>query len=122
MAFTVLDHLQTLTPLGEAERQAVQDVCRIRQCDAKTLVQRAGEPCTQLTFVNRGLLRVYFVTEDHERTCRFLPEDCWYTDFESFSSGAPSLEYLETLEPTEITLISKSDLDRLYRQFPNPNR
>ena len=122
MATSVLDYLQNLAPLSDAERGALGLAFRVTTLSPRAMVQRAGQPCTQLTFVNRGLLRVYFEDEAQERTCRFLPEDSWYTDFESFSGGTPSLENLEALEDSEVARIGKPDLDSLYREFPGLER
>jgi CRP-like cAMP-binding protein len=72
--------------------------------------------------VNSGLLRVYFNTEASERTCRFLPEGSWYTDFESFATGAPSREHLQALEDSEVVQVDKASLEKLYRQHPNLER
>jgi CRP-like cAMP-binding protein len=65
---------------------------------------------------------VYFLAEASERTCRFLPEGSWYTDFESFATGGPSREYVQALEASEVVQIEKSDLEKLYREYPNLER
>ncbi len=119
MVHDALSSLKALLPLTDAEQTAWLAVARVQSVPAKAPLGRLGEPCTRLTFVNSGLLRVFFLTEDAERTCRFLPEGSWYTDFESFSTGAPSREHLQALEDSEVVQVEKADLERLYQHHPN---
>ena len=105
-----------------SEQEALTSVSRVHLIRAKAMLGKLDEPCTRLTFVNVGLLRVFFLTEESERTCRFLPEGSWYTDFESFSSGRPSREHLQALEDSEVVQIEKADLERLYFDYPNLER
>ena len=122
MVHDALSSLKALLPLTDAEQTAWLAVARVQSVPAKAPLGRLGEPCTRLTFVNSGLLRVYFLTEESERTCRFLPEGSWYTDFESFSTGAPSREHLQALEDSEVVQVEKADLERLYQHHPNLER
>ncbi len=86
-------------------------MARVQSVPAKAPLGRLGEPCTRLTFVNSGLLRVSFLTEGS-----------WYTDFESFSTGGPSREHLQALEDSEVVQVEKADLERLYQHHPNLER
>ena len=122
MGAPILGQIQALGHLTSADERAFLAVCRVRPLATKDFVSRAGEVCDALTFVNSGLLRIFFHAEAQERTCRFLPENSWYTDFESFSRGTPSLENLQALEDSEVVQIRKADLDQLYRDHPNLER
>lgn len=117
-----LDRMHTLVPLGDAERAAWTAVARVQRLPARARIGRAGETCTRITFVNSGLLRVYFLADGAERTCRFLTEGSWYTDFESLMTGAPSRERVQAIEPSEVVHVEKADLERLYQGFPSLER
>jgi CRP-like cAMP-binding protein len=122
MSSPSLDQLRSLVVLSEPEQRAWLAVARVLNVPAKASLGTHDVPCTRLTFVNSGLLRVYFLAEASERTCRFLPEGSWYTDFESFATGGPSREYVQALEASEVVQIEKSDLEKLYREYPNLER
>ncbi|MEI8093731.1 MAG: cyclic nucleotide-binding domain-containing protein [Spirochaetales bacterium] len=111
MVHDALSSLKALLPLTDAEQAAWPAVARVQSVPAKAPLGRLGEPCTRLTFVNSGLLRVSFLTEGS-----------WYTDFESFSTGGPSREHLQALEDSEVVQVEKADLERLYQHHPNLER
>ena len=119
---SALESLASLVPLTTTEKEAWTAAAHVLVVPARAAVGRPDEPCTRLTFVNSGLLRVFFLTEEAERNCRFLPEGSWYTDFESFTNGTPSREHLQALEDSEVVQIEKAELERLYREHSNLER
>ena len=56
--------------------------------------------------------------DGEEITGQFFFENGWYTDYESFLLQKPSKQNIDALEPTELILLSKSDLFNLYITIP----
>lgn len=91
---------------------------RVKQFDKKELVLREGSICKHSYFVNNGCLRYFYNIKGQENTGQFFFENGWYTDYESYLSERPSKQNVETLEKSEIILLSKTDLQQLFIDVP----
>ena len=90
----------------------------VRQLKRKETLLRAGDVCRDAYFIGEGCLRYYNVIDGEEHTGQFFFEDGWYSDYESFLSGAPSDQTIEALEKTTVALLSRRALDQLYTDIP----
>jgi len=89
-----------------------------KEFDKKKLVLQEGNICKYSFFINKGCLRYYYNIEGRENTGQFFFENSWYTDYESYLSGKPSNQNIETLEKSELILLAKSDLQQLFIDIP----
>jgi CRP-like cAMP-binding protein len=78
--------------------------------------------CKYTAFILKGCLRYFYNVEGQEHTGQFFFENSWYTDYESFLSEKPSKQNIEALEKTEILLLQKKDLEKLYETYPKFER
>ena len=76
-----------------------------------------GKRCNQVAFIKTGILRIYYPNDKGEdTTCYFsLPHE-FVTSFSSFTTGAPSIENIQAILPTELFVIDKQDLEMLYQK------
>jgi CRP-like cAMP-binding protein len=73
---------------------------------AGAFFQRAGEPATQAAFVASGCMRIYVVdARGKEHILQFLPEDWWWSDTLSLTTGAPSQYFAQAIEGTDLLCI-----------------
>jgi CRP/FNR family transcriptional regulator, anaerobic regulatory protein len=84
----------------------------------KEFILREGETCRYLYFINKGCIRYFYNVDGEEKTGQFFFENGWYSDLESFLTGEPSWQNIQALEPTQLLLISRDNLYRLYEQVP----
>lgn len=78
-----------------------------------------GKKCNHVAFIQSGMLRVFYPTDKgEETTCYFALPGEFITSFASFNSQIPSTENIEAIMPTELLVISKPDLEMLYRTLP----
>lgn len=94
----------------------------IRRLKRKEFLLREGEVCKEAYFVVQGLIRYFHVVDGEEITGQFFFEDAWYSDYESFLTGAPSEQYIQALEKTEVAALSKFNLNRLFQELPQFER
>jgi len=112
------DTISTLADLNEGERNALQQAfCQI-QVPKKHVLCREGEVAREVFFINQGLLRLYYSNEGEDITAFLFQEGLFASCHESFLRQAPSLQTLETLEPTALLVIRKEDWDRLHEELP----
>ncbi len=76
---------------------------------------KQGQVCKELFFVRKGCLRLYYTVNGVEITVWFSFEDNSAIELSSFLSGVPSEYFLQAIEDSEILIISKSKLLKLYK-------
>ena len=82
------------------------------------LVQ-AGEEAHFLAFVNKGSFRVYLINKKgDEITTWFGFQNMWVTDLYSYYKEIKSIYYVKALENSEVLIVEKKDLKRLYQTNP----
>jgi CRP-like cAMP-binding protein len=85
---------------------------------AKTTLLHEGEVSRQAFFIKKGCLRVWFDNDGKDVTFQFFFENQGVSSIESFNSGQPSLFSIESIEPSELLVISKPNMEWLIRELP----
>jgi len=98
---------------------ALGDKIVVREFDRRQLLVKVGEVEGYLSFIVKGLARMYFLKGKTEMITNIAKEGELIASSSSFLSGKPSYYYVETLEPCTLLSISRADLELAYRQSPN---
>lgn len=115
----VLNNLLTIT---EAEYQEISKVFRMQSVPAKTVLVSEGQVADELYFITNGLMRLFYTTDSGNEITGFIfSENMFAASLESFLVQQVSLQTLETLEKTELLILSRKDLMLLYEQVPISN-
>lgn len=77
---------------------------------------KPGTVCNYVTFINKGLIRSYYLLDGKEIITAFSWEDCYYSDYQSFLSRQGAKQYSEALEDTLVLNIHYDDLQEMYRK------
>lgn len=78
-----------------------------------------GKRCNQVAFIKAGMLRIFYPNDKGvDTTCYFSLPNEFVTSFSSFTTQTPSTENIQALLPTELLVISKEDLEKLYSKIP----
>lgn len=104
---TQLDKLATYDLLNKLKKTSV---------NKNDFLLKSGGLCRNLYFVEKGLTKTFFNKEDKEFIMRFFPENSMFTVLDSFLSQTPSTYNILALEQTELTYISKTDLEQLCKK------
>lgn len=75
---------------------------------------RVGQICDFAGYINKGLLRYYYITEEKEHTARIFKEDAWTSEYASFLSRTPSVVSIEALEDSELFILRYEAMQRGY--------
>lgn len=86
------------------------------------LVHNADTICTTSYFIQKGLLRTYFIKDGKEITEYFSAENEWVNSPRSFMQQKPDIYYIDTLEQTECFSLNVKDLVFLFDNFPEMER
>lgn len=110
----------TLTP---EEEKIYEDLLTLQKFPKKTHLLREGEICQFEGFIKEGCVRTYYLDENgFEVTLLFAVEDWWITDIDSFNNKTPSKIFIETLEDTEIYMLTPETKEELLHKVPKFER
>lgn len=118
----ILNRISHFISLEKAEEEYFISKPKVKEYDKKELVLSEGEVCKYTYFINKGCLRYFHTIGEQENTAQFFFENAWYTDYESFLTGKPSNQNIETLEKSELILLSAKDMQQLYIDIPKFER
>ena len=117
----LLQYLDSIYPLSGDLRQHLQEIIKRKELSRKEHLIREGQTCREFYFIEKGLLRCYYITGGIEISARFSKEDQICTAVESFFNQEPSTENIQAIEKTAVLYIRYDDLQTLYREFPEFN-
>lgn len=83
-------------------------------------MHQKGSICKEVYFVNKGLLRIYFLDANgEERTFHFSIENTFAADYESLLKQLPSSYTIQAMEDTEVVIMSYEMLHSGYTILRN---
>jgi CRP-like cAMP-binding protein len=83
------------------------------------LLLNAGEVSKYVHFICKGCLRTYFIDRKGEEKTRYIAfENKFVSAFASFITQAPSAEYVQALEDSELLRIKQADFYKLVDTNP----
>lgn len=88
---------------------------------AKTELVSYDKRTDELFFLLKGCIRKYYIKDGEQITIYLLTEYNFVGAFDSFVTGTKSKETIECLEPCEVLILKRADLDRLYKEIPLMN-
>ncbi len=77
-----------------------------------------GQVCKDIIFVQKGCLRLYYVSNDMETSVWFSFQHSSAIEISSFISGQPTSYFLQAIEDSEILVLPKVELNKLYHLYP----
>lgn len=85
-------------------------------------VLNANQICTESYFINKGILRTYFLKDGKEISEYFCGIDEWVNSPKSFMQRKRDIYYIDAIENTEAYVINVNDLVYLFDNFPEMER
>jgi CRP/FNR family transcriptional regulator, anaerobic regulatory protein len=82
---------------------------------------KSGKPCSELSFVQSGLLRMFILTDEKEITQWISTKGYFSTDLSSFVFETPSRLSIQALIDTEVFSITKKDYKKIGELVPKWN-
>lgn len=88
----------------------------IRQLEKNDYFLREGQTCKQLAFIEKGLVRIYYIHDGKEITKCFCRENNITCSYSSMITQEPSSCAIQTVENTKLITLSYSSLQELYKK------
>ncbi len=104
--------------ISEEELEGLLPKFSIRKYNKKAIIHFYGEICKYLYFVDKGILRVFFIDEHgDEKTFHFALKNTIATDYESFLKQIPSNYTIQVIEEATLIQISLETVQYIYRNL-----
>ncbi|MBX3240313.1 MAG: Crp/Fnr family transcriptional regulator [Chitinophagaceae bacterium] len=106
MTIEFRDYLQTKTGITEEQYAQMEPLIVYRKIAKNTILLRQEAVCSEVYFVEHGLLRSYTVDEEDKlHVIQFAPEESWIGDRNSFYFGEPALFFIDAYEDSEVAVL-----------------
>ena len=104
--------------MKKIEWQEFQHLFKREEVPAKTILLNEGEISKKGFYIEKGCLRSWFNNNGKDITFQFFTEEHIVSSIESFKTNQPSLFNIETIEPSIIHSISKTNFQTILDQSP----
>lgn len=112
-------YVSQLAPLTPAELVFLEKQCVYREVPKKFALVSEGKVAQEIYFINQGCLRLFYNKEGEEMTAFIFLENLFAASLDSLLQQVPSQQNLETLEDSELLVISRENLERIYAHSVN---
>lgn len=116
--FTYTDRFVKFT---QADKKLLAAALTFKKVEVKTELVVYDKPSDELFFLLKGCVRKYYVKDGEQITTNIMTENNFIGAFTSLITGVKSNETIECLEPLEMLILRKEDLNRLYVEVPLMN-
>jgi len=115
-------HLRRNANLNEQQLDKIIKHFKPKNISRNTVLLSEGDVCKEFYFVNKGIIRTYYITKEGQEKTRYIAcAGSFVTALSSFISQQSSFEFVDTLEEAELFAISHSDFFKLLKEIPEWN-
>lgn|SRR5690606_16593100 len=119
----ILANVSKHIELDDKERDYFLSVLEQKVLKKRKVYLRQGAVCRHVAFVLKGALKSYKVDDEgKEHILNFALRDWWIADLYSFISQKPAVLNIETIEESEVFLLSQKDQEALFGKIPKFER
>lgn len=119
MSPVLKDHIQKFVSITGEEAQAIAASFQTIHLKKKQNILEEGQLCRQHYFVEKGIVRMFYVNEKGvEHTTQFALEGWWITDLMSFQNRQPTGFYIQAVEAATLLAIDFDAQETLLKQYP----
>ena len=122
MKEAVISFLELIYPLTPDLKNWLKIHLKEKRLSKKEVFLNPGDISNKISFITKGLLRSYYITDEGiDTTVWFMKEGDVTISVKSFYERSPSLEFIEAIEETTLLYITYDELQKVYLLFPEFN-
>lgn len=119
----LLQHISKHIHLTSGEESFLLSILHSKKIKKKHFLLQEGEVNRFTAFVTSGILRIYSIDKNgFEHILQFAPAGWWIGDMKSMLTQQPATLTIDAVEDSEVLLIHKPDLDKLFSTVPQFER
>lgn len=115
MVDNIFAFLSRYHPLPEDCKTRLGALLKTKTIKKKDFLLQEGRTSNHVYFIEKGLLRVYYLMDGEEMCSGLLCEGGVAISVESFFERTPAYEYMQALEELTVYYLSYDDLESLYK-------
>lgn len=105
--------VKTITPLSEEDIRALESISFNKSLEQGDYILKQGAIDNHLYFINKGMVRIYYLKDGREVTEWFAYEEQFFFSIYSYFHNAPSKLIIQCIEPANILHVPKIELEKL---------
>ena len=117
----LLIYLESIYPMTDGLKQHLAGVLKLKELSKKSYLLKAGHISRNIYFIVKGLIRCFYLKDDHEINSWFMKQGDVIVSVESFFSQKESYESIQALEDCILYYITYEELQFIYNHFPEFN-
>ena len=119
----ILKNVGLKIDLTDSEKEKFTSLLDYKFIPKKTMLLQEGEICQFEFYLQKGCVRTYYIDNNgFEVTLQFGVEDWWISDIASFHEQKPSKLFIETLEDSDMFMLSVKAKEELLKEIPKFER
>lgn len=119
----IIKNIRRKIDLTDDEIEKFTSILDCKLIPKKTMLLQDGEICQFEAYIQKGCVRTYYIDNNgFEVTVQFAVEDWWVSDIASFHEQRPSKLFIETLEDSELYMLSTKTKEDLLKKIPKFER
>ena len=118
----IFQHFEKYIKLSNALKTELATRVVFKVSKKSEIVHNADTICKKSYFIQKGLMRTYFIKDGKEITEYVSAENEWVNSPRSFMQQQLDIYYIDTLERTDCFCLNVKDLVFLFDNFPEMER
>lgn len=110
--------IQSKVTISESDLQTILSNFKTKYVKKNQLILQRGQVAHQYFYIKTGALRFFYGEFDQQVTAWVVFQDEFFTEISSLSPQKPTRFNIEAIENTELIYIDKTEMEKLYKQFP----
>lgn len=119
---TIFAHFENYIKISEKLKLELDKRISVVHFKKGELVHDANKVCTKSHYIQKGLMRVYYLKDGKEISEYFPAENEWCNSPRSFRTRQTDIYYIDAIEDTECFFLNVNDLVYLFDHFPEMER
>lgn len=117
----LLHYLNEIHPLSENLVDFLSRTLKTKKLLKKDYLLKKGHVSRDICFINKGLLRCFYLVDNKEVCSWFMKEGDVIVSVESFFNQTESYESIQALEDCIVHYITHDELEFIYNTYPEFN-
>jgi CRP/FNR family transcriptional regulator, anaerobic regulatory protein len=123
MSSPFISHIKNYVALTADEEQIVIGHVRVLSIKKKAWLLTEGQICRSSYFVEKGCLRMYYITDKGtEQITQFALENWWLADYMSLIMQKPSPFFIQAVEDAQVVALDQHKQEELLVLVPKMER
>ncbi|HEX8278110.1 MAG TPA: Crp/Fnr family transcriptional regulator [Segetibacter sp.] len=105
--------------ITDTELGALEECLTIRRIEKGGFLVRQGQVCNYVTFINEGLVRIFYNADGKDVAIGFIAENEYTSEYESFLTRKPAAQNIDVLSDAVLIDLAYNDVRQLYKTYPS---